>query len=183
MDHKRLTIIPSIKVQSPTHSEQSVFRKDDRFSSHILPLSAVRQPLKIVDTTFVIKPEEIIMDVDIHNDDDEPNGTYRAPGHENHSYLSVPQPDTLFMDTQPNFPAGLCFTPTILQDRTGSQENDIYEHASSSSSLASGCEKNKTGTNIIFPSLYQNRTSMINNIHCPFFKSLDFFLKMLYILP
>lgn len=91
---------------------------------HILPLSTTRQPLEIVDTTFVVKPDDTIID------DYEANGTYRAPIQHYHSHLPIPQPDTSLIDSQPNIPARLCFSPTILQDPTISHEDNINEQSS-----------------------------------------------------
>jgi hypothetical protein len=137
LQSKRLTIIPSIKISVPMQQEISILRKEEQFSMHILPLSAPRQPLEIVDTTFVVKPDETLID------DDEPNGTYRAPYHRYRSHLLVPQRETLLIDSQPKIPARLCFSPTILQNTTVSPEDDINEE-----------------------SIDQNRTSRINKDYC-----------------
>ncbi|CAF2744583.1 unnamed protein product [Rotaria sp. Silwood2] len=165
LQSKRLTIVPSIKVHIPSDQDNSILRKDGRFSIHILPLSTVRQHLEFVDTTFVVKPEETMVGGVIQHDDyyDESNGTYRAPNQHCRSYLAVTQPETLFIDSQPNIPARLCFTPTILYDRTVSLEDDINEQSSSLSH-----ESNKKTINEIFSSLDQNRTNIrkaIENTH------------------
>ena len=91
-------------------------KKVERLSIHLVPLSAARAPLDIVDTTFVIKPEEMTMEGELH-DDDEPNGTYRAAtGYpRSHAELSL-------MHCRPNVPARLCFSPTLLHDGTLSPE-------------------------------------------------------------
>jgi hypothetical protein len=91
---------------------------------HILPLSVPRQPLDIVDTTFVVKPDETLID-----DDYEANGTYRAVNQHYHSHLRVPQRETLLTDSQPHKPARLCFSPTILQDGTIAPEDDMNEES------------------------------------------------------
>ncbi|CAF3360602.1 unnamed protein product [Rotaria sp. Silwood1] len=165
IESKRLTIVPSIKVQIPSDQETSILRKDGRFSIHILPLSTVRQPLEFVDTTFVIKPEETMIGGEIQHDEyyDEPNGSYRAPNQQYHSYLAVTQPDTLLIDSQPNIPPRLCFTPTILYDATVSHEDDVNEQSSSLTH-----KKNKTTINTIFSSIDQNQTNIkkvIENTH------------------
>ena len=86
---------------------------------HLIPLSTARQPLKLVDTTFVVKPEDTMID-----GDDDPNGTYRALHQRYYSQLMVPLPDGSLLDSQPNIPARLCFSPSILQEpTTGVGEN------------------------------------------------------------
>jgi hypothetical protein len=114
----------------------------------MIPLSATHQPLDIVDTTFVVKPEDTIID-----NDDEPNGTYRDPNQHYHSHLPVPQHETSLIDSQPNIPARLCFSPTILQDATISPEENINEQ-----SLSENEERFKT---ILVP-IDQNRTSELD---------------------
>ncbi|CAF1108131.1 unnamed protein product [Rotaria sordida] len=167
LQSNRLTIVPSIKVHIPSDQDISVLRRDERFSIHILPLSTARQPLEFVDTTFVVKPEETMINGEIQNDEyyDEPNGTYQAPPNQQyHSYLTVTQPETLLIDSQRNIPARLCFTPTILHDATVSPEDDINEQSSSSSSSSLNHEKNKKTINTIFSSLDQNRTNIPKTI-------------------
>ncbi|CAF1093902.1 unnamed protein product [Rotaria sordida] len=167
LQSNRLTIVPSIKVHIPSDQDISVLRRDERFSIHILPLSTARQPLEFVDTTFVVKPEETMINGEIQNDEyyDEPNGTYQAPPNQQyHSYLTVTQPETLLIDSQRNIPARLCFTPTILHDATVSPEDDINEQSSSSSSSSLNHEKNKKTINTIFSSLDQNRTNIQKTI-------------------
>jgi hypothetical protein len=137
-------MVPSIKVHIPTDQENSVLRKAEQFSIRIIPLSTTRQPLEIVDTTFVIKPEETMID-------EEPNGTYRACHQHYHSHLRVPQPETSLLDSQPNIPARLCFSPSILQDETITPDENINEQLSSSDNE----ERFKT----IFLPIDQNRTS------------------------
>ncbi|CAF4379486.1 unnamed protein product, partial [Adineta steineri] len=66
---KRLTIVPSVKITAPNQQEYSIPRKEERFTTHLIPLSIVRQPLQIVDTTFVVKPEETMIDGEIQNDE------------------------------------------------------------------------------------------------------------------
>jgi hypothetical protein len=119
---------------------------------HIIPLSTTHQPLDIVDTTFFVKPEETMID------DYEPNGTYRAPIQHYHSHLPVPQPETSLIDSQPNLPARLCFSPTILQDATISPEDNINEQLSPSSDNEERCKK------ILLP-IDQNRTSKLEKHH------------------
>ena len=128
----------------PVERENAVLRKEEQFSIHIIPLSTARQPLKIVDTTFVVKPDDTMID-----GDDEPNGTYRAPNQHQYSQLPIPHGEASLIDSQPNLPARLCFSPTILQDATISGEN-INEQ-----SLSENDERFKT---ILLP-IDQNRTS------------------------
>lgn len=128
----------------PIEQENSVPRKEAEFSMHILPLSTTRRPLEIVDTTFVVKPDDTIIDYD------EPNGTYRAPNQYYHSHLPLPPPDISLLDSQPNIPARLCFSPTILQEATILPEDNADE-----SSLSDHEERFKT---VIIPR-DQNRTS------------------------
>ncbi|CAF4215888.1 unnamed protein product [Rotaria socialis] len=158
LEPKRLTVVPSIKVHSPGGQDISVFRKDDRFSMNMLPRNTIRQPFEIIETTFVVKPENTLMDGEIQNIefDDEANGTYRAPHRQYHSYLAVTQPNPLLTDTQPNIPTRLCFSPTMLQDATVSNEDDTNNKTSSSSTN----ENNKVLMNAIFTSLDQNRTNI-----------------------
>jgi hypothetical protein len=67
------------------------------------------------------------MDVEMHDDNDDPNGTYRArANHYHHLYL----PERTLIRSQPHIPARLCFSPTILQDATVSPEGDIDESSS-----------------------------------------------------
>ncbi|CAF4012559.1 unnamed protein product, partial [Rotaria magnacalcarata] len=157
LESKRLTVVPSIKVHSPGGQDISVFRKDDRFSMNMLPRNTIRRPFEIIETTFVVKPTNTLMDGEIQNIeyDDEANGTYRAPHRQYHSYLSVTQPNPLLTDTQPNIPTRLCFSPTMLQDATVSNEDDTNNKTSSSSN-----ENNKVLMNAIFTSLDQNRTNV-----------------------
>ena len=95
---------------------------------HLIPLSTTRQPLKLVDTTFVVKPEDMLLD-----GVDEPNGTYRAVDQRYHSQFVNAQPETSLLDSQPNIPARLCFSPTILQEPTTAvgenmDEQSMYEN-------------------------------------------------------
>ena len=115
--------------------ETSVMRKHGGISFHILPLSTNHPPSKIVDATFVIKPEEANLFGEIlYPLRDEANGTYRA---NNLQYLHDPlvcQGETSLLDYQPQIPARLCFSPTILHDATGvSPENHAEEESSASS--------------------------------------------------
>ncbi|CAF2257834.1 unnamed protein product [Rotaria magnacalcarata] len=157
LESKRLTVVPSIKVHSPGGQDISVFRKDDRFSMNMLPRNTIRRPFEIIETTFVVKPTNTLVDGEIQNIeyDDEANGTYRAPHRQYHSYLSVTQPNPLLTDTQPNIPTRLCFSPTMLQDATVSNEDDTNNKTSSSSN-----ENNKVLMNAIFTSLDQNRKNV-----------------------
>ncbi|CAF0974640.1 unnamed protein product [Adineta steineri] len=162
---KRLTIVPSIKITAPNQQEYSIPRKEERFTTHLIPLSIVRQPLQIIDTTFVVKPEETMIDGEIQNNDeedddnDEPNGTYRAPNQYCHSHLCVNQPETFLIDSQRNIPARLCFSPTILQDVTDLPEDDTHEQ-SSSSPPSSKNEKNEESMHKILLPVNQNRTNI-----------------------
>jgi hypothetical protein len=151
-------MVPSIKMNISIQQECSLLRKEERFTMHILPLSTARQHLEIVDTTFVVKPEETMIDGEIQNDDDddEPNGTYRAPNQHYHSHLLVTQPDRLLIDSQPKLPTRLCFSPTILQDATDSADDDNHEQSSSSNN-----ENNEQPIRTILLPIDQNRTSKI----------------------
>lgn len=117
---------------STTH-EHSILRKHEQASFQILPLSANRPPLKIVDTTFVIKPEEANLYGELlYTLRDEANGTYRAM---NPPYLHDPlmcQGEMSLLDPQPQIPARLCFSPTILHDPAGSPQKYSDEDCSSS---------------------------------------------------
>lgn len=118
--------------------ETSVMRKHGGTSFHILPLSTNRPPSKIVDATFIIKPEEANMYGEILCPlRDQANGTYRAI---NPQYLHDPlmyQGETSLLDYQPQIPARLCFSPTILHDETGvSSENHAEEDSSSTSTFS-----------------------------------------------
>jgi hypothetical protein len=136
-------MIPSIKVHNPVDQENSVPRNHDQFSMHIIPLSVPRQPMDVVDTTFIVKPEDTIID-----NYDEPNGTYRAHNEYYHSHLLVPLPETSLIDSQPNIPARLCFTPTILQEA----DEDANEQSSSEN------ENNEERFKTILLRADQNRT-------------------------
>ena len=118
---------------------------------HILPLSTTRQPLDIVDTTFVVKSDDTMMDAD-----DEANGTYRAPNQHYQLYLPVPQGERSLIDSQPNIPARLCFSPTILQDATFTPEDNLNEQ-----SLYEN-EKNEERFKTILVPIDQNRTRKID---------------------
>jgi hypothetical protein len=90
----------------------------------------------------------------IDDDDNEPNGTYRAPNQHYYSHLAVPQPETSLIDSQPNLPARLCFSATILQDATISPEDNVNEESSSTDN-----EKNEERFKTILLPIDQNRTS------------------------
>jgi len=87
-------------------------------------------------------------------DDDEPNGTYRARNQYYQSHLSVPQPKRSLIDSQPNIPARLCFSPTILQDATISPEDNMNEQ-----SLSFDNDNNEERFKRILLPIDQNRTS------------------------
>ena len=136
--------------------DYSVPRKEERFSMHIIPLSTNRQPLQIVDTTFVVKPEETMFEGEMQHDD-EPNGTYRARNQNFHSHLYVNQPETFLIDSQPNIPARLCFSPTMLQEATQLPEDDVHEQSSNNSDSES--PHRGTVKTLLLP-IDQNRTRM-----------------------
>jgi hypothetical protein len=91
------------------------------------------------------------------DNDDEPNGTYRARNQHYRSHLPVPQPETSLIDSQPNIPARLCFSPTILQDATILPEENINEQSSSEN------ENNEERFKTILLRIDQNRTSEFEN--------------------
>ena len=160
---KRLTIVPSIKLSAPLEEEFSVPRKAERYSMHILPLSISRRPLEIVDTTFIVKPEETIVEGDIlpddDDDDDEPNGTYRAHNPYYHSHLLVTQPGRLMIDSQPNIPTRLCFSPTMIQDASELPGDETRE--SSPSATPHREETNRGTIKTLLLQIDQNRTRKI----------------------
>lgn len=119
----------------------------------VLPRNTLRQPFEIIEATFVVKPEDTI-------NDGYANGTYRAVNQQYDAHLTITQPDTLLMDTQPNIPARLCFSPTILQDVSASHNDDESNEQTSSSSSSSN-KQNPKPMNIIFPSYQQNRMCRI----------------------
>ena len=139
--------------------EYSIPRKEERISMHIIPLSTTRQQLQIVDTTFVVKPEETMFEGEMQHDDDEPNGTYRAGNQNFGSHLYINQPETLLIDSQPNIPARLCFSPTMLQEATQLPEDDVYERSSSSSNYSESQSHRGTVKTLLLP-IDQNRTRM-----------------------
>ncbi|CAF1148711.1 unnamed protein product [Adineta ricciae] len=155
---KRLTLIPSTKANVPLEQEYSVPRKEERVSMHIIPLSTTRQPLQIVDTTFVVKPEETMFEGEMQHDDDEPNGTYRAGNQNFCSHLYVNQPETLLIDSQPNIPTRLCFSPTMLQEATQLPEDDVHEQSLSQSSNYSDSESHRGRVKTLLLPIDQNRT-------------------------
>ena len=132
LESKRSTLVPlsSNNVNIHISHDISIPRKHERISMHIRPLSSNRQLLQIVDTTFVIKPEETMIDGDMNDDTtDEPNGTYRAPKTQYHSRVPVSQSETSLLHTHPNIPARLCFSPTILQEASNSSDSSTNEES------------------------------------------------------
>lgn len=118
---------------------------------HLIPLSTARQPLKLVDTTFVVKPEDTMID-----GDDEPNGTYRALHPRYYSQLVVPPPDASLLDSQPNIPARLCFSPTILHEPTMAVGENVNEQSS--------CENDERFRTMLVP-IDRNRRSTYEKDH------------------
>ncbi|CAF0857254.1 unnamed protein product [Adineta ricciae] len=155
---KRLTLVPSTKANVPLEQGYSVPRKEERVSMHIIPLSTTRQPLQIVDTTFVVKPEETMFEGEMQHDDDEPNGTYRAGNQNFCSHLYVNQPETLLIDSQPNIPTRLCFSPTMLQEATQSSDDNVHERSLSPSSNYSESEHHRGTIKTLLLPIDQNRT-------------------------
>ena len=130
LESRRSTLVPlsSNNVNIPISHDISIPRKHERVSMHLLPLSSNRQPLAIVDTTFVIKPEETMIDGEMNDETtDEPNGTYRAPKTHYRSRLPVFQFENSLLHTHPNIPARLCFSPTILHEADSSSESSTDE--------------------------------------------------------
>ena len=119
---------------SMTH-ERSILRKYEQASFQILPLSANRLPLKIVDTTFVVKPEEANLYGELFYPlRDDANGTYRAINPPYPHDPLVCQGEMSLLDAQPQIPARLCFSPTILHDPAGSPDKHADHESSSSTS-------------------------------------------------
>lgn len=144
-------------------------RKAERYSMHLIPLSTSRQPLKIVDTTFVIKPEETVIkghiqsdedadDDDDDEEDDEPNGTYRATHPYFHAQLLVAQAPRILIDSHPNIPARLCFSPTMIQDVSELPGNDSHE--STSPSAYEHEQQSRGMVKTLLLQIDQNRTRM-----------------------
>ena len=114
---------------------------------HLIPLSTARQPLKLVDTTFVVKPEDMLID-----GVEEPNGTYRAGNQRYHSQFLLAQPEVSLLDSQPNIPARLCFSPTILQDPTTAVGGENVDEQSP-------CENDERFRTMLLPPIDRARRS------------------------
>jgi hypothetical protein len=146
--------------------ENSIPRKHEKFSVHILPSSVNRQPIEIVDRTFVIKAEGINVNEDVHDHaHDDINGTYRAPNNLPYFHLHSCQQETSLFDPQPNIPARLYFSPTILHEAT-----DISKHDDDNEYDTSPVHQTNED------SIHRERTSKIKMLFSLYFERLIYVL-------